>query len=171
MRNFGIIAHIDAGKTTTTERMLLCAGAIKRAGDVDHGNTVTDFLEEERERGITIQAAAVSLRWAAHALSLIDTPGHVDFATEVEKALRVLDGAVVVVDAVAGVQAQTEAVWRQARAQGLPAIAFVNKLDRDGADFDRAVASLGARLGVRPLALQLPVLAPRAAASVKGSNP
>ncbi|KAJ1626552.1 P-loop containing nucleoside triphosphate hydrolase protein [Pavlovales sp. CCMP2436] len=156
-RNFGIIAHIDAGKTTTTERLLLCAGAIRRAGDVDKGSTVTDFLEEERERGITIQSAAVSLGWRGYALNLIDTPGHVDFTIEVERALRVLDGVVLVIDAVAGVQAQTETVWRQARTQGLPAIAFINKLDRDGASFDRALGSLQTRLGVRPLALQLPL--------------
>jgi len=130
-RNVGIIAHIDAGKTTTTERMLLLAGAVHAAGEVDSGDTVTDFLEQERERGITIQSAATSFGWRGAAVSLIDTPGHIDFTVEVERAVRVLDGAVLIVDAVAGAQAQTETVWRQARRHGVPAVAFVNKMDRE----------------------------------------
>ena len=138
-RNVGIIAHIDAGKTTTTERMLLLAGMTRSAGGVDTGDTVMDFMEQERERGITIQAAATRFDWTAAAaatrfgICLIDTPGHVDFTIEVERTTRVLDGAVLIVDAVAGAQAQTETVWRQARSHGVPAVAFINKMDREGA--------------------------------------
>ena len=156
-RNVGIIAHIDSGKTTTTERMLLLAGVTRAAGSVDDGDTVTDHLEQERERGITIQAAAVSFGWRNHGINLIDTPGHVDFTIEVERSARVLDGAALLVDAVAGAQAQTETVWRQARAHNVPAVAFVNKMDREGADFDEAVASLEARLGLTALPLQRPI--------------
>ena len=156
-RNLGIIAHIDAGKTTTTERMLLLAGVTRAAGEVDAGDTVTDYLEQEVERGITIQAAATSLSWRDAHISLIDTPGHVDFTVEVERAVRVLDGAALVVDAVAGAQAQTETVWRQAQQHGVPAVAFVNKMDRAGASFAAALASLEERLGLLPLPLQLPL--------------
>ena len=159
IRNVGIIAHIDAGKTTTTERMLLLAGVTRAAGGVDTGDTVMDFMEQERERGITIQAAATSFSWDDHAVALIDTPGHVDFTIEVERTTRVLDGAVLVVDSVAGAQAQTETVWRQARSHDVPAIAFINKMDREGASFESAIASLEHRLRLVSLPLQLPLLA------------
>jgi len=155
-RNLGIIAHVDAGKTTLTERILFHAGRIHRIGGVDEGTTVTDHRPEEQAKGITITAAAVTCGWDDHALSLIDTPGHVDFTMEVERSLRVLDGAVVLLDAVAGVEPQTETVWRQAERHGVPRIAFVNKLDRAGADLGRAVRALEARLGARPLVLTLP---------------
>ena len=131
VRNCGIIAHIDAGKTTTTERMLLLSGATRFAGSVDTGDTVMDYLQQERERGITIQSAATRFHWRDHELNLIDTPGHVDFTIEVERAVRVLDGAALIVDAVAGAQAQTETVWRQAQRHRVPAVAFVNKMDRE----------------------------------------
>ena len=158
VRNVGIIAHIDAGKTTTTERMLLLSGVTRSAGRVDSGDTVMDFMEQERERGITIQAAATSFHWGDHTFNLIDTPGHVDFTIEVERSTRVLDGAVLIVDAVAGSQAQTETVWRQARAHSLPAVAFINKMDREGADFPAAVASLEERLAqLMALPIQMPV--------------
>ena len=156
IRNIGIAAHIDAGKTTVSERLLYFAGVEHRIGEVDEGTATMDFLPEERERGITIGAAATTLPWRGHALHLIDTPGHVDFTVEVERSLRVLDGAVLVVDAVAGVQAQSETVWRQMRRHHVPAIAFVNKCDRPGADFLAALSSLERRLGVRPLPLQYP---------------
>ncbi|MEV0090943.1 elongation factor G [Streptomyces sp. NPDC050738] len=157
VRNLGILAHVDAGKTTVTERFLFLTGAIHRLGEVHDGTTVTDFDPQERDRGITISAAAVSCDWDGHRINLIDTPGHVDFADEVERALRVLDGAVAVFDAVAGVEPQSESVWRQADRYGVPRIAFVNKLDRMGADLDTAVASIRARLGTVPLVVQLPV--------------
>ncbi|WP_329125566.1 elongation factor G [Streptomyces sp. NBC_01465] len=157
VRNLGILAHVDAGKTTVTERFLFLTGAIHRLGEVHDGTTVTDFDPQERDRGITISAAAVSCDWAGHRINLIDTPGHVDFADEVERALRVLDGAVAVFDAVAGVEPQSESVWRQADRYGVPRIAFVNKLDRAGADLDTAVASIRDRLGTVPLVVQLPV--------------
>ncbi|MFJ8042343.1 elongation factor G [Kitasatospora sp. NPDC096147] len=157
VRNLGILAHVDAGKTTVTERVLYATGTIHRRGEVHQGTTVTDFDPQERDRGITIFAAAVSCAWAGHRINLIDTPGHVDFADEVERSLRVLDGAVAVFDAVAGVEPQSEAVWRQADRHGVPRIAFVNKLDRTGADFDAAVASIRDRLPTVPLAVQLPI--------------
>ncbi|GAA0918167.1 hypothetical protein GCM10009560_14820 [Nonomuraea longicatena] len=157
MRNLGILAHVDAGKTTVTERVLYLTGATHKRGEVHDGTTVTDFDPQERDRGITIFAAAVSCRWREHRLTLIDTPGHVDFSDEVERALRVLDGAVAVFDAVAGVEPQSESVWRRADRHGLPRLAFVNKLDRAGADLELAVASIRDRLGVRPLAVQLPI--------------
>ncbi|NXY95307.1 elongation factor G, partial [Streptomyces sp. BR123] len=156
-RNLGILAHVDAGKTTVTERILFAAGAVHRRGEVHDGTTVTDFDAQERDRGITIFAAAVSCDWDGHRINLIDTPGHVDFADEVERSLRVLDGAVAVFDAVAGVEPQSESVWRQADRHGVPRIAFVNKLDRAGADLDAAVASLRDRLGTVPLVAQLPI--------------
>ena len=155
VRNCGIIAHIDAGKTTTTERMLLLAGATRYAGSVDTGDTVMDYLQQERERGITIQSAATRFHWRDHELNLIDTPGHVDFTIEVERAVRVLDGAALIVDAVAGAQAQTETVWRQAQRHRVPAVAFVNKMDREGAQLGAASESLAARLGLTPLPVQL----------------
>ncbi|GAA1360359.1 elongation factor G [Streptomyces beijiangensis] len=157
VRNLGILAHVDAGKTTVTERFLFLTGAIHRLGEVHDGNTVTDFDPQERDRGITISAAAVSCDWNGHRINLIDTPGHIDFADEVERALRVLDGAVAVFDAVAGVEPQSESVWRQADRYGVPRIAFVNKLDRTGADLDTAVASIRDRLHTTPLVVQLPV--------------
>ncbi|SEN86599.1 elongation factor G [Actinacidiphila rubida] len=157
VRNLGILAHVDAGKTTLTERVLFLSGATHKRGEVHDGTTVTDFDPQERDRGITIFAAAVSCAWDGHRINLIDTPGHVDFADEVERSLRVLDGAVVVFDAVAGVEPQSESVWRQADRHGVPRIAFVNKLDRAGADLDAAVHSIRTRLGAVPLAVQLPI--------------
>ncbi|MGW5772329.1 elongation factor G [Streptomyces longwoodensis] len=157
VRNLGILAHVDAGKTTLTERILYATGTTHRRGEVHDGTTVTDFDPQERDRGITIFAAAVSCDWAGHRINLIDTPGHVDFADEVERALRVLDGAVAVFDAVAGVEPQSESVWRQADRHGVPRIAFVNKMDRAGADLDAAVASLRERLHPAPLVVHLPI--------------
>ncbi|MFB7861064.1 elongation factor G [Streptomyces sp. NPDC056069] len=157
IRNLGILAHVDAGKTTLTERFLYLTGATHKRGEVHDGTTVTDFDPQERDRGITIFSAAVSCDWDGHRLNLIDTPGHVDFADEVERALRVLDGAVAVFDAVAGVEPQSESVWRQADRHGVPRIAFVNKLDRAGADLDAAVDSIRTRLGAVPLPVQLPI--------------
>ncbi|MFI5684218.1 elongation factor G [Streptomyces sp. NPDC051636] len=157
VRNLGILAHVDAGKTTVTERILYATGTTHRRGEVHDGTTVTDFDPQERDRGITIFAAAVSCAWDGHRINLIDTPGHVDFADEVERSLRVLDGAVAVFDAVAGVEPQSESVWRQADRHGVPRIAFVNKLDRAGADLDTAVASIRDRLHPAPLVVQLPI--------------
>ncbi|MFE0473751.1 elongation factor G [Streptomyces sp. NPDC058947] len=157
VRNLGILAHVDAGKTTVTERILFATGTTHKRGEVHDGTTVTDFDPQERDRGITIFAAAVSCAWDGHRINLIDTPGHVDFADEVERALRVLDGAVAVFDAVAGVEPQSESVWRQADRHGVPRIAFVNKMDRAGADLDAAVASIRERLHPAPLPVQLPI--------------
>lgn len=157
VRNLGILAHVDAGKTTVTERILFATGTTYKRGEVHDGTTVTDFDPQERDRGITIFAAAVSCAWDGHRINLIDTPGHVDFADEVERSLRVLDGAVAVFDAVAGVEPQSESVWRQADRHGVPRIAFVNKMDRAGADLDAAVASIRERLHPVPLAVQLPI--------------
>ncbi len=157
VRNLGILAHVDAGKTTVTERILYATGATHKRGEVHDGTTVTDFDPQERERGITISSAAVSCDWDGHRLHLIDTPGHVDFADEVERSLRVLDGTVAVFDAVAGVEPQSESVWRQADRYGVPRIAFVNKMDRAGADLDTAVASLRQRLHPCPLVVQMPI--------------
>ncbi|MEU4420157.1 elongation factor G [Actinoplanes sp. NPDC024001] len=157
IRNIGILAHVDAGKTTLTERILFATGATYKTGRVDDGNTVTDFDPQERDRGITIFAAAVSCEWNDHRLNLIDTPGHVDFSDEVERSLRVLDGAVAVFDGVAGVEPQSEAVWRKADRYRVPRIAFVNKLDRPGADLDAAVASIREKLEVVPLVVQMPI--------------
>ncbi|MEV6616390.1 elongation factor G [Streptomyces sp. NPDC051051] len=166
VRNLGILAHVDAGKTTVTERILFAAGTTHKRGEVHDGITVTDFDPQERDRGITIFAAAVSCDWDGHRVNLIDTPGHVDFADEVERSLRVLDGAVAVFDAVAGVEPQSESVWRQADRHGVPRIAFVNKLDRTGADLDAAVASIRERLHPVPLVVQLPIGAEDAFAGV-----
>ncbi|MEU5521906.1 elongation factor G [Streptomyces sp. NPDC047860] len=157
VRNLGILAHVDAGKTTVTERILYATGTTHKRGEVHDGTTVTDFDPQERDRGITIFAAAVSCAWDGHRINLIDTPGHVDFADEVERSLRVLDGAVAVFDAVAGVEPQSESVWRQADRYGVPRIAFVNKMDRAGAELDAAVASIRQRLHPSPLAVQLPI--------------
>lgn len=157
IRNLGILAHVDAGKTTVTERMLYLTGATYKRGEVHDGTTVTDFDPQERDRGITIFAAAVSCEWDGHRINLIDTPGHVDFSDEVERALRVLDGAIAVFDGVAGVEPQSESVWRRADRHGVPRIAFVNKLDRAGADLDAAVESIRRRLHPAPLVTQLPI--------------
>ncbi|MEW2122308.1 elongation factor G [Streptomyces sp. NPDC007259] len=157
VRNLGILAHVDAGKTTVTERILFTTGTTHKRGEVHDGTTITDFDSQERDRGITIFAAAVSCTWAGHRINLIDTPGHVDFADEVERSLRVLDGAIAVFDAVAGVEPQSESVWHQADRHSVPRIAFVNKLDRAGADLDTAVASIRQRLHTVPLVVQLPI--------------
>ncbi len=157
IRNIGIIAHIDAGKTTVTERILYYTGLTHRLGSVDEGTTVTDFMPQERERGITIQSAAITTAWRGHQINLIDTPGHIDFTAEVQRSLRVLDGGVVVLDGVAGVEPQSETVWRQADRYQVPRLCFVNKMDRPGADFDRAVASIRKRLGANPIAVQMPI--------------
>ncbi len=157
LRSIGIIAHIDAGKTTTCERMIFYAGMTRRLGSVDRGDTVLDYLEEERARGITIGAAAVTFPWRGHTVNLIDTPGHVDFGMEVARTLRVLDGAVAIIDAAAGVQAQTRTVWRQAMQFHIPRLIFVNKMDKVGADFEAALCDIKRKLpGTRPLAIQAP---------------
>ena len=157
VRNIGIVAHIDAGKTTTTERILFYTGKIHKHGDVHDGNTTTDFMVQERERGITIQSAAISCEWDGHSINIIDTPGHVDFTMEVERFLRVLDGAVCVFCAVGGVQPQSETVWRQADRYKVPRIAFVNKMDRMGADFARVVDELRNKLKANACPLELPI--------------
>lgn len=157
IRNIGIMAHIDAGKTTTTERFLYYSGYTRALGDVDDGDTVTDFMAQERERGITIQSAAVTFDWKGYRVNLIDTPGHVDFTLEVERCLRVLDGAVAVFDASAGVEAQTLTVWKQADKHKIPRICFLNKMDKTGASFNYAVESIREKLKAKPLILQLPI--------------
>jgi elongation factor G len=156
-RNIGIIAHIDAGKTTTTERILFYTGKTHRLGSVDEGTTVTDWMEQERERGITIVSAAVSAEWKGYQINIIDTPGHIDFTAEVQRSLRVLDGGVVVFDAVQGVEPQSETVWRQADRYRVPRICFVNKMDRVGASYERSIESMKNRLGANVAALQLPI--------------
>ncbi len=157
LRNLGIVAHIDAGKTTTTERVLYYTGATHKMGNVDDGTTETDFDPEEARRGITIYSAAVSCRWKDHTINLIDTPGHVDFTAEVQRSLRVLDGAVVVFSAVEGVEAQSETVWRQADNFQVPRICFINKMDRIGADFDRTLDQIRKRLNAEPVPLFIPI--------------
>lgn len=157
VRNIGIIAHIDAGKTTTTERVLFYTGRTVRMGNVDDGTTVTDWMEQERERGITIQSAAVTCFWREHQINLIDTPGHIDFTAEVQRSLRVLDGGIVIFDGVAGVQPQSETVWRQADRYRVPRICYVNKMDRVGADFDRTLAMIRERLRANPVPIQMPL--------------
>ncbi len=156
-RNIGIIAHIDAGKTTTTERIMFYTGKTHRIGSVDDGTTVTDWMVQERERGITIVSAAVSAEWKGYQFNLIDTPGHIDFTAEVQRSLRVLDGGVVVFDAVQGVEPQSETVWRQADRYGVPRICFVNKMDRVGASFERTIETIVDRLGANPIAMQIPI--------------
>lgn len=156
-RNIGIIAHIDAGKTTTTERILFYTGKTHRIGSVDDGTTVTDWMVQERERGITIVSAAVSAEWKSFQINIIDTPGHIDFTAEVQRSLRVLDGGIVVFDAVQGVEPQSETVWRQADRFGVPRICFVNKMDRVGASFSRTIDMIKERLGANPIAVQLPI--------------
>ena len=156
-RNIGIIAHIDAGKTTVTERFLYYSGRSHRIGEVHDGAATMDWMPQEQERGITITAAATTFSWRGHQVNLIDTPGHVDFTIEVERSLRVLDGAVAVFCGVAGVQPQTETVWHQAERYGVPTLSFVNKLDRVGADFDAVVEAIGARLQTAPAPVQIPI--------------
>ena len=156
-RNIGIIAHIDAGKTTTTERILFYTGKTHRIGSVDDGTTVTDWMEQERERGITIVSAAVSAEWKGYQINIIDTPGHIDFTAEVQRSLRVLDGGIIVFDAVQGVEPQSETVWRQADRYHVPRICFVNKMDRVGASYNRTIDMVRERLGANPLAMQLPI--------------
>ncbi len=156
-RNIGIMAHVDAGKTTTTERMLFYTGVTSRIGEVDDGAAFTDWMQQEQERGISITAAATTFGWKQHVVNLIDTPGHVDFTMEVERSLRVLDGAVAVFSAVEGVEPQSETVWRQADRYRIPRLAFINKCDREGAEPDRVMAEMTSRLGATPIAIQLPV--------------
>src|SRR6266540_1510130 len=156
-RNIGIMAHIDAGKTTTTERILYYTGKSYKVGEVHEGTAQMDWMVQERERGITITSAATTCLWKDHWINIIDTPGHVDFTVEVERSLRVLDGAIAIFDAVAGVEPQSETVWRQADRYHVPRICFVNKLDRVGAEFHRCVDMIVSRLGATPLVVQLPV--------------
>src|SRR5512142_2791304 len=156
-RNFGIMAHIDAGKTTTTERVLYYTGKSHKIGEVHDGAATMDWMEQEQERGITITSAATTAIWNGKRLNIIDTPGHVDFTIEVERSLRVLDGAVAVLDGNQGVEPQTETVWRQADKFNVPRIVFVNKMDKVGADFEMNLASLRERLGVHPVAIQWPL--------------
>src|SRR5512144_520099 len=157
VRNIGTMAHIDAGKTTTTERILYYTGRTHKLGEVHDGTAVMDWMEQEQERGITITSAATTCEWRDFQINIIDTPGHVDFTAEVERSLRVLDGAVAVFDAVAGVQPQSETVWRQADKYEVPRICFINKMDRVGADFFMSVDTIKEKLGARPVVLQLPI--------------
>merc|ERR1719343_656758 len=156
-RNIGIMAHIDAGKTTTTERILYYTGKSYKNGEVHEGEATMDWMEQERERGITITSAATTAFWGGHRINIVDTPGHVDFTLEVERSLRVLDGAVAVFDGVAGVEPQSETVWRQANKYDVPRMCFVNKMDRDGADFFRNIQMMVDQLGCRPVPIQLPI--------------
>src|ERR1044071_5779385 len=156
-RNIGIMAHIDAGKTTTTERILFYTGITYKIGEVHEGTAVMDWMEQEQERGITITSAATTCSWRDHRINIIDTPGHVDFTAEVERSLRVLDGAVCVFDSVAGVEPQSETVWRQADKYRVPRICFVNKMDRIGANFDRTFEQIKSKLQANPVAIQLPI--------------
>ena len=156
-RNIGIMAHIDAGKTTTTERILFYTGSTHRIGEVHEGTATMDWMEQEQERGITITSAATTCTWRDIRINIIDTPGHVDFTAEVERSLRVLDGAVAVFDAVHGVQPQSEKVWRQADKYGVPRICFINKIDKMGADFEHAVDTIRKRLNAKPVAIQIPI--------------
>src|SRR3989337_2613726 len=157
VRNIGIMAHIDAGKTTTTERILFYTGINYKIGEVHEGAATMDWMEQEQERGITITSAATTCEWDNHTINIIDTPGHVDFTVEVERSLRVLDGAVAVFDGVAGVEPQSETVWRQADRYKVPRICYINKIDRTGADFDRTADMIRYRLNASPLPLQLPI--------------
>jgi len=157
VRNIGIMAHIDAGKTTTTERILYYTGIIHRIGEVDDGNTVMDWMQQERERGITITSAAITTEWRGNRINIIDTPGHVDFTIEVERSLRVLDGAVAIFDSVGGVEPQSETVWRQADKYNVPRISYVNKMDRVGADFKNVLSMMESKLAANPVAVELPI--------------
>src|ERR671926_275761 len=156
-RNIGIMAHIDAGKTTTTERILYYTGRTYKIGEVHEGAATMDWMEQEQERGITITSAATTCQWRDHRINLIDTPGHVDFTVEVERSLRVLDGAIALFDSVAGVEPQSETVWRQADKYHVPRIAYINKMDRIGADFEQGVQTMVDRLGAHPVPVQLPI--------------
>ncbi len=156
-RNIGIMAHIDAGKTTTTERILYYTGRTYKIGEVHEGAAVMDWMEQEQERGITITSAATTAEWDGHRINIIDTPGHVDFTVEVERSLRVLDGAIALFDSVAGVEPQSETVWRQADKYHVPRIAYINKMDRTGADFEQGVQTMIDRLGAHPVPIQLPI--------------
>src|SRR6188508_232463 len=156
-RNIGIMAHIDAGKTTTTERILFYTGRTHKMGEVHEGAAVMDWMEQEQERGITITSAATTAFWKDHRINIIDTPGHVDFTVEVERSLRVLDGAVALFDSVAGVEPQSETVWRQADKYRVPRIAYINKMDRTGSDFDSALKTMESRLGANAVPLQIPI--------------
>src|ERR1700751_2356584 len=157
IRNIGIMAHIDAGKTTTTERILYYTGRTYKMGEVHEGAAVMDWMAQEQERGITITSAATPTQWKDHPLNLSDPPAHVDFTVEVEPSLRVLDGAIALFDSVAGVEPQSETVWRQADKYHVPRIAYINKMDRIGADFDRGVQTMIDRLGAHPVPIQLPI--------------
>jgi len=157
IRNIGIIAHIDAGKTTLTERILYYTGVSYKIGEVHDGEATMDWMEQEQERGITITSAATTCFWNGHRINIIDTPGHVDFTVEVERSLRVLDGAIAIFCAVGGVEPQSETVWRQASKYNIPVIAFVNKMDRIGANFENVLKMMRERLNVNPLPLQLPL--------------
>ena len=156
-RNIGIFAHVDAGKTTTTERILKLTGKIHKTGEVHDGESTTDFMDQEAERGITIQSAAVTCEWKGHHLNVIDTPGHVDFTVEVYRSLKVLDGGIGVFCGSGGVEPQSETVWRQANKHKVPRICFVNKMDRVGADFYRCVHMIKEKLGAKPLVAHLPI--------------
>src|SRR5690554_3213611 len=156
-RNIGIMAHIDAGKTTTTERILFHTGKIHKTGETHDGASQMDWMAQEQERGITITSAATTSVWRDHRINLIDTPGHVDFTVEVSRSLRVLDGAVAVLDAQAGVEPQTETVWRQATEYKVPRLVYVNKMDKIGADFNYAISTMHRRLGVKAYAIQMPI--------------
>ncbi|HPP12204.1 MAG TPA: GTP-binding protein, partial [bacterium] len=158
IRNIGIIAHIDGGKTTTTERFLYYTGRTHRLGDVDEGTATMDWMDQEKERGITITSAATTCFWKNHKINIIDTPGHVDFTAEVERSLRVLDGAIGIFCATNGVQPQSETVWRQSEKYGIPRLIYVNKMDRPGADFFAVVKQIEERLGSKPIILQLPIV-------------
>src|ERR1700709_1693287 len=157
VRNIGIMAHIDAGKTTATERILFFTGKTHKIGEVHEGAATMDWMEQEQERGITITSAATTCEWSGHRINIIDTPGHVDFTVEVERSLRVLDGAIALFDSVAGVEPQSETVWRQADKYHVPRIAYINKMDRIGADFDQGVQTMIDRLGANPVPIQLPI--------------
>src|SRR5687767_9914545 len=156
-RNIGIMAHIDAGKTTTTERILYYTGRSHKMGEVHEGAATMDWMEQEQERGITITSAATTCEWADHRINIIDTPGHVDFTVEVERSLRVLDGAIALFDSVAGVEPQSETVWRQADKYHVPRIAYINKMDRIGANFEMGIQTMIDRLGAHPVPIQLPI--------------
>src|SRR4030081_2107178 len=157
IRNIGIMAHIDAGKTTTTERILYYTGRTYKMGEVHEGAATMDWMKQEQERAITITSAATTAEWKGHRINIIDTPGHVDFTVEVERSLRVLDGAIALFDSVAGVEPQSETVWRQADKYHVPRIAYINKMDRIGADFERGVQTMVDRLGAHPVPIQLPI--------------
>ncbi|MDH5742728.1 MAG: GTP-binding protein, partial [Candidatus Aminicenantes bacterium] len=157
VRNIGIMAHIDAGKTTTTERILFYTGITYKIGEVDEGTAVMDWMAQEQERGITITSAATTCYWKNHQINIIDTPGHVDFTVEVERSLRVLDGAIIILCGVGGVEAQSETVWRQADRYRIPRILYINKMDRVGVNPEKAIEEMKERLGIKPLVIQIPL--------------